>query len=318
MELIVKPTSRCNFNCSFCSANLLKIKHNSSVPQELKDIIKILSPDNIIFVGGDPLLVEPSYYEEILALGDFEVSLTTNLKNFYLNPDKWKELFRNPRVDICTSFHYGTNRKWDKNTPYTESMFINVMNKFYDEIGYMPCFISIISDENEADALKHLELAKKLNGCCKLNRLLPLGLSKDFYPLYKMIDIWIKVYESDLLDYWDNDNQFYQGGCNFNTSLLCESSIRSFWISENNKVVYSNCEDCATYGHEIPIDKVRPIQKEVPIPISDIIKQDCLCCPLFRLCNGCKLSRMTNKITPNHCEEMLKRLPKIKELGWKI
>ena len=318
MELIIKPTGRCNFNCSFCSANLLNIKHNEHVPDKLKEIIKTLKPDDIIFTGGDPLMVSPSYYNEILSLGNYTISLTSNLKDFYLNTQKWYDVLKNPRVNICTSFQYGNGRKWDKNTIYTEEMFINVMNKFNDTIGYMPPFIAIISEENENMALNHLLLAKKLNTKCKMNPLLPLGLSKEFYPLYKMIDIWMSIYEKNLEKYWDNDKQFIYGACNFNTNLLCESSIRSVWINDKEEIVYSNCEDCAVNGYTIPLDKDKPEQKEIQINVNNIISKKCLCCPLFRLCNGCKSLRNINKMTENHCEEMLKRLDKIKKMGWKL
>lgn len=318
MELIVKPTSRCNFNCSFCSANLLNIKHSNNVPDKLKETIKILQPDDIIFTGGDPLMVSPKYYDEILTLGNFTISLTSNLKDFYLNSEKWKNLLKNPRVNICTSFQYGDGRKWDKHTIYTEEMFINVMTKFNEEIGYMPPFIAVISNKNEDKALNHLHLAKKLNTKCKMNPLLPLGLSKDFYPLYKMIDIWMAIYNNHLEEWWDNDKQFLLGTCNFNTNLLCETSIRSFWLNDKEEVVYSNCEDCAVNGYVIPIDKNKPKQTETEICKTQIIDEKCLCCPLYRLCNGCKSLRAINKITENHCEEMLKRLEKIKKLGWKL
>lgn len=318
MELIVKPTGRCNFNCTFCSANLVKVKHSTFVPDKLKETIKVLEPNDIIFTGGDPLMVEPSYYEEILSLGDFTISLTSNLKAFYQNPDKWTPLLKNPRVGICTSFHYGNTRKWDKTTVYDESLFIKVMKLFKGKTGYMPPFIAIISDENEDKALDHLMLAKKLDTKCKMNGLLPYGLSKSFYPMYKMIDIWMSVYENELEPWWDNSIQFFNGTCNFNTNLLCESSIRTFWLNDKEEVVYGNCEDSAICGIQIPLEKEKPILKEKDIDFKQIISKDCLSCSLYRLCNGCKSMRKINKMTTNHCEEMKKRKKKIEDAGWKL
>lgn len=318
MELIIKPTGRCNFACSFCSANLANIKHSQKVPDKLKEVIEILKPDDVVFTGGDPLMVPPSYYEEFLSLGDFTVSFTTNLKDFYFHPEKWREIFKNPRLDICTSFQYGSGRKWDKDTVYTEEMFIKVMTKFKEEIGHMPPFIAVISKDNEDRALDHLRLAKKLGTQCKMNGLLPYGLSKDFYPLYKMIDIWKAMYESELSEWWDNSRQFFLGTCNFNTNLFCESTLRTFWLNDKEKIVYSNCEDCAIQGKTIPLEKERPIQKPVDVPVKEIISPKCLSCDLFRLCNACKSMRKINKMTPNHCAEMKKRESWIKEAGWKL
>lgn len=318
MELIIKPTSRCNFNCTFCSAGLLNIKHSEKVSEKLKEVLNILKPDTLIFTGGDPLMVSPKYYEEILSLGDWHLSFTTNLKDFYLQPDKWTPLFKNPRVGITTSFQYGDERRWDKNTPYTEEMFKKVIRLFEEKVGYVPTFISVISEKNEDKALDHIRLAKELNTQCKINGVLPMGLSDHFYPFYKMIDIWISIKESGLEEYWDNEVQFYNGGCNFNTNLMCESSIRTFWLNDKEEIQYNNCEDCASQGYRIPLDKERPIPHQTKVDNYDVVTKECLFCPLHHLCNGCKSLRNINKLTPNHCEEMKKRMDKIKEMGWKI
>jgi len=59
MELIIKPTSACNFKCTFCSAANLKIKHSlSKVPEQLKELICNLKPNNIIFTVQDILYIE--------------------------------------------------------------------------------------------------------------------------------------------------------------------------------------------------------------------------------------------------------------------
>lgn len=318
MELIIKPTARCNFNCTFCSAGLLNIKHSENVSDKLKNVLNVLKPSTIIFTGGDPLLVSPKYYEEILSLGDWHISFTTNLKDFYLNPNKWVNLFRNPRIGITTSFQYGDERRWDKNTPYTEEMFIKVIKLFEEKIGYTPTFISVISENNEDRALDHIYLAKRLNTQCKINGVLPMGLSNSFYPLYKMIDIWIAIKEKGLEEYWDNELQFYKGACNFNTNLLCESSIRTFWLNDREEIQYNNCEDCASQGQRIPLEETQPIPQQTHIGINELISDKCLCCPLHHLCNGCKSLRKINRLTPNHCEEMKKRIHKIEEMGWKL
>jgi len=318
MELIIKPTSRCNFNCNFCSAGLLKIKTITKVPSELKQVLFTIKPDNLIITGGDPLMMSPSYYEELLTLGDWNISFTTNLKDFYLNPSKWTNLFKNNRIGICTSFQYGTGRLWDKNTPYTEAKFIEVMTLFKEKVGYVPSFISVITNENEEKALDHVYLAKKLNTKCKLNPLSAMGKSKDFYPRYKMVDIWLKIKELGLEEYLDSQIQFYEGGCGFNTNLLCESTIRVFWLDNNNAIQYSNCEDCANEGFRIPLDTDRVPPIENNIPIDEVINDKCLYCELFKFCNACKMNRNTNKLTLNHCEEMLKRKNKILEAQWKI
>lgn len=93
MELIIKPTAVCNFKCTFCTASKLSINHTpDKVPEQLKELILKLKPNDLIFTGGEPTMCSPKYYEEILELSDAKVSLTSNLKNFYMHPDDWTPL----------------------------------------------------------------------------------------------------------------------------------------------------------------------------------------------------------------------------------
>jgi len=135
----------------------------------------------------------PSYYDELLALGDFKVSLTTNLKDFILDPDKWMPVLSNKRVGVATSFQYGDGRQYAPGVPYDEQMFRLVMDEFKDRIGYVPSFISVISEDNAERALDHLRLAKDLGTKCKLNGCLDLGKSKSTFPFYRMVDIWLEA-----------------------------------------------------------------------------------------------------------------------------
>lgn len=318
MELIIKPTGRCNFNCTFCSANLLDIKHSERVSDELKQIISTLKPSCLIFTGGEPLLVNRQYYDEILALGDYSISFTSNLKDFYNNPDKWTDLFKNKRVGVCTSFQYGTERRWDKDTPYTEEMFRRVMKVFNDKVGYVPSFISLVSEENEDRALDHIYLAKELGTKCKINAVKQMGLSQTTYPLYKMIDIWLKIQELGLEEYWDHDIQFNKGGCDFNTNRMCESSIRTFWLDNQGNIKYSNCENRASNLEFINLENKCPELKSVPLSMNNLITKKCLFCPLCGLCNSCKATLPLNKKDPNFCKEMKAREEKILGAGWKI
>jgi len=122
MELIIKPTGICNFACSFCSAGYLPIieKRLSRVPEKIIDVIRTTEPTNLIVTGGDALMVEPEYYYHLHEITDCQISITTNLKDFYLHPEKWIKLFKEDWFGITTSFQYGSGRKWDKDTIYTE------------------------------------------------------------------------------------------------------------------------------------------------------------------------------------------------------
>lgn len=302
MQLIIKPTSKCNFNCNFCSAKLLNIKHSTNVPSVLKDYIKELNPSDLIITGGEPLMIPKEYYEELLSLGDWNISLTSNLGIFYKNPDYWTPLLKNDRIGVITSFQYGNDRI-DGNDVYTEEQFIKVINLFEEKIGYKPNFITVISEENEDKALDHILLAKRLGIKCKLNGILPMGLSKSYYPRYKMMNLYIKIIEMGLEDYEINCSERHLGKCNFNTNLSCKDNIRACYVDFNNQLHKCFCEDLLAEGFEGEYD-------------NSYINDKCLTCELCRLCNGCMKTRLSEKLDENHCQEMLKIKDKILEMGW--
>lgn len=320
MELIIKPTGKCNFACSFCSAkNLKEIKHFTSVTTELKTLLAELHPHTLIFTGGDPLLCPPSFYNELLNLGTWNLSFTTNLKDYFNNPEKWIDLFLNPRVSVGTSFQYGDGRRWDKDTIYNEQMFRTVFEKFKSDIGYSLRFISVIGNNNEKFALKHIELAKELGTKCKLNQVMPLGNSTEFYPLHKMAEIWLQIYEKGLSQWLDHDMALHKGGCGLNVRRLCKSTIRAVQFLEDGTYQLSQCEDdLSKIPIEVLSDAKCPVVSQEQIALNQCICSDCVCCELFNFCNGCKQQRELNKRVPEHCSEMKKKISRIKAAKWRL
>lgn len=316
MHLIIKPTSDCNFNCSFCSARLLKIPTTKNVPEKILQVIDKINPDNITITGGEPLVVDPQYYYQILQRFSGNIGFTSNLKSFVEDPDKWIDLFSNPRVAVCTSFQYGKDRKSDKNSPYDEHSFIQTVSKFKELIGYCPNFIAIINNDNCDRAIDHLYLAKKLQTKCKLNGQNALGLSGEYFPRYKMVDIWLQIYKLRLQRYLMDNCPEITGNCNFNTNLLCESTVRSAWVNVKGDLVYGTCEDLATEGLrliDLDADDCKPVEGKV-----NFINENCQYCELCRFCCGCQAHVIQARKCPEYCQQMQKRKKDILESRWVI
>ena len=319
MQLILKPTSACNFACNFCSAKDIKLQQLTSIPEKLKQLLMKLKPQNIIITGGEPLLCPASFYEELLAFATWTLSFTTNLKAFYEKPEIWTPLFKDKRVGVCTSFQYGSGRCWTKDQPYSEKMFIDVAHLFYDNVGYVPPFISVISEENAPIALKHLELAKKLCTKCKLNGMLPFGLSKEFFPRWKLLKIWLDAIDAGYKDQLDIEVPTKIGGCGFNTNLMCSSTIRACAVTIDGELLYSQCEeDLNAKKNLLQTDESCPTPQQDKLPVEVLISKKCLACRLCRLCNGCKHAREASKLDPRHCEEMKKLESRILAAGWRL
>ena len=132
---------------------------------------------------------------------------------------------------------------WSNDEPYSEEKFIEVETLFKEKVGYVPMFIAVISNENEQFSMKHLELAKRLGTKCKLNGVLPVGLSKEFFPRWKLLKIWLDAIDQGYREQLDIYVAAKQGGCGFNTNLMCSSTIGACEITSDGKLQYASCEE---------------------------------------------------------------------------
>lgn len=332
MELIIKPTSKCNFSCTFCSAANLSIPTLTKVSDELNDIIHKLAPTTIIFTGGEPTLCPPEFYQEVLdKTEDLDlkpiISLTSNLYEVVSNNiEKWIPLLKdNQRIQVATSFNYGISRRINYRDNYTVDAFKKAMHLFKQYYGYTPSFIGVIDDNNDSTVFDHIELARALETSCKLNSANALGRQKIAYPRYKMMKYYLDIIENNLSEYEQNSFERFNGSCPFNTTLLCANTIRAIYIDTNNKVHWATCEPDLELGNDKILDSSNEekfyncIKKPKDIKTKDLINpNDCLICPLLKLCNGCKIAREAAKKDPNHCNEMKKLLPRIIKSRWKL
>ena len=340
MELIIKPTERCNFKCTFCSST--KIADSKSVELEHKKIFQFLdrfpNTRTIIVNGGDPLMMKPDYYWKIIDYLDVNnysttISLTTNLWPFYKNSDKWIDLFLHPRVGICTSFQYGGGRLKGDFTEFTEEDFWKVSDKMLELVGYRPDFISVITKENEDRAIDNVQLAKRMGVICKLNYAvasgteirffngIKMGLENYTYLLADIYKIYIKIYKFGLADWEYNTTQLLKRFSSNTTcpqNRKCDENIRNL----NPGGDYYSCgafgddkEYEIDFNKEMKQDKVEtPLQSSIEL-LS--LKKSCFTCPMFKICNGCRktisdLKRLN--LVETHCRKMKSLAPDIIEI----
>lgn len=326
MELIIKPTEACNFKCTFCSSTHLVDDKTSRL--EVSKIAEFLDrfpgTRTIIVNGGDPLMMPPQYYYAILDLIETRgltttLAFTSNLWAFYKNPDLWTDLFRHPLVGVTTSFNYGNTRRITHDKVYTEDIFWEVSNLFLERVGYRPDFISVITDENYESAINNVRLAKKMNVECKLNYALASGeLSK---PLLKgkIYKLYLDIIDEGLAQWEFNSKQLIRmqevkpTSCPLNRE--CDSNIRCL---QPEGEYYS----CGAFGDDkkYAINFEEEMKSQLTVtPLADALelshlKEACLTCPLFSICNGCKKTisdLKNNNLVEDHCAEMQKNLVRL-------
>lgn len=338
--MILKPTSKCNFKCTFCSST--KISEDDDALLDIGSIERFIkrfpNTNTIIVNGGDPLMVSARYYFDIIKILDkyncnARLSLTTNLWPFYKKPEMWSMLFRHPRVGVCTSFQYGNKRLKGDLTPFTEEEFIDVSDLFLELIGYRPDFISVIDRDNEHTILDTVLLAKRLNIQAKINHVLASGPEVEFKGIkigsynnfYTQADIYkhyVMIYDAGLAQWEYNTQQMAKKLANGHTTCPlarnCDSHIRS--LQPNNEY-YS----CGAFGddreYSIDFDKEMSGDFYTPLlkaPELHSMKESCNTCPMFDICNGCKKTIHDTKrfgLVEYHCKTMKELAPRIIEIN---
>jgi MoaA/NifB/PqqE/SkfB family radical SAM enzyme len=336
MQLIVKPTKRCNFDCTFCCAPPDGI--NSEITTD--DIIKFLKryPDTntIIINGGDPLMMPPSYYQTLIDYVRLHhpgliISLSTNLWDFYKHPDKWTPIFKQDDViTISTSFQYGEGRRVKAGMPFTEELFTKVIEKFKEHVGYVPFFICAIDESNEDSMMKVVELAARIGAKCRVNPMMKSGRQGKPYPFSKMFKFWLEVIDKGLSDIEFNSKQLRNYSTKLSTCPIpykrqCDTYIRALSPGYH----YHTCsafnddhvEDEGAYDIDWEAD-MRGEDQGTPLKKSKellALKDECLTCPLFKFCNGCykyikDAKEQGEKFIEEHCQEMKSMQSELEEL----
>ena len=329
MDLIIKPTEACNFKCTFCSstsidpdkAGLLDLNY-------IYDFLKRFPDTNTIIVnGGDPLMVDPQYYWDLISHLDehnypASISFTSNLWPFYVKPEKWLDLFKNERMGITTSFQYGGGRLKGDFTEFTEEDFWKVSDKMLELLGYRPDFISVIVEENLDTAIDNVLLAKKMGVNCKLNYAMASGVQGTTLQLSKIYEVYVKIYEMGLAKWEWNTTQMMKrlsgGATTCPQNRNCDSGIRAFNPGGD---YYS----CGAFGDDMdyPIDFDKEMEGQFFTPLTNdphiqTMKMACYTCPMFQICNGCRktVRDMTREGTvEEHCKRMKGLAPRILEIN---
>ncbi len=328
MDLIIKPTELCNFKCTFCSST--KISAHSAQTLDLERVYQFLKrfpeTSTIIVNGGDPLMVPPQYYWDLIRhLDEHEyrasISFTSNLWPFLKNPKKWTKLFQHPRMGVATSFNYGPGRVKGDLSLFTEADLWEVSNAMLDAVGYRPDFISVVTDENEHLAIKNVELAKEMSEGkpafidefgqkhgveCKLNYAMAsgdiivdprtghrMGQAGNPYLLAKVYQIYVDIHKAGLTPWEFNTKQMSKRLTGRPTicpqNRNCDEGIRTIQPGGD---YYS----CGAFGddRDKPIDFTEEvINGNFFTPLQDdpnllSMKAECFTCPLFAICNGCR------------------------------
>lgn len=329
MQLILRVTTRCNFDCTFCSASNLSNAREMTADDVCRYIDQYKQyPLDIVFEGGDPLLKSPSFYHQIFDyvqtnnINVIQYGFTTNLWDFYKHPHKWVDIFKRDDVSVCTSFQYGDQRRLTKDIVYDESLFIDVYNKFKQLINKPLTFIAVCNEQNDQYVLDTVRLAKKLNTFCKINPQFAAGKADTFYRFDKMLAKYRDIIINDLSYYEDNSNTIvqlvlnhYSDGFNCPFNRNCQNGI----VCITPDGVRSNCSIENSTNLDSSIIKFYTKTNETNITkdyTKTLINSKCLTCEYFDWCNCCRvhigeIKQLDNKQFDEYCDNIKRIIDEI-------
>lgn len=321
MDIILNPTNKCNFACQFCAASELEDNTMDS-----KVAIEIIKPyanklGQIIINGGDPLCMNPKFYWDLLkyinTLDHYvTISLTTNLWDFYKQPYKWKELFKEKQIGVITSFQYGTKRRLKDGRIFSEQMFRDCINMFeYVIEDYKPNFISVIDKTNQHLCKQTLLLARDLGIKCKMNKVVVSGRQKEYYPRYEMFKEYINLYKQGLGQYEMNYDLLKRHFMKQPTFCPIDRNCYNKLRCVNANGLTTTCSYVSeSLGEDYKLSR-NPINKFAKKYAT--IRGKCYSCENFALCNSCRVyikEVKDNKDETNYCANMKKIIPELREV----
>jgi len=195
ITVIIKPTLLCNVKCRHCA-----VTHRKSSVYSPEFYLKALQrivefrkcylgfdtrEIEVVWHGGEPMLMGPRFYEEValyldraFPLIEVKHSMQTNLL-LYSRSSRWKAVFESI-FDwyVSTSYDFFSSIR-----PYSAEEFLSILKKFQDDSGKSGYVICVLSHENYRRVLDICRIAEKEKFDVKLNYLYPAGSGKNL-PLF--------------------------------------------------------------------------------------------------------------------------------------
>ena len=278
-------------------------------------MIERYQPDSVMLEGGDPLVVKPSYIRELLHYIDTnthirELGLTTNLWDFWKHPEKWIDIFKHPKMIVCTSFQYGSKRKLSDDVVIDEQLFTKIFDKYVKLVGKKINFISVLDYDNEQYVYNTVQFAKKLGVYCRINPAFVSGRCEQGYPFYKAIKHYTNIILDGDGDVVDNCYSLMRVVMHQHNDLSCpyiRNCSNVFRVVSPDNVVL-NCSVFGTDANTLNSPNLIWANKTLnEIDVVDnnphIVCSSCLTCRCFDICNGCRvnISNIQKEDLSIHC-----------------
>lgn len=235
INTLIKPTHECNMRCKYCFHEKYGYTNELLDINKLKIYIELLAKKynfiNLVWHGGEPLMVPLSYYEEIYDFckkldAKFIYSLQTN--GTLLNQENI-DFFKENNTNIGLSFDGLSN---ELTRSFTHKILDNI--KLLQKNGLYPGAIMVVNQNNVNNLINEYNYFNSLNLGMKINPMFNDGAAKsnNFFNLNP--DDYIKNFTS-FFKYWANDKD-----CNINVST-CEELVSLIVNKHSGVCTFNSC-----------------------------------------------------------------------------
>lgn len=315
-QVILRLTTRCNFDCTFCLASKYSKTFNELSFEQIQEVLTTEKDiTSVALEGGEPLMVRPDKLKRIIDFIDTElphindIGITTNLWDFYKRPEKWIDILKHPKLHVCTSFQYGNERRISKDLIFDEVLFRKVYNLFKEKVGKPLSFIAVIDETNEDSFLKTVELAKELCTTCKINRKIGVGRANASYPFEKMVELQTTLIELGLSDIEDNSLTLrelvaYKGIGDSTCPFVVGCNKHFVTVNPDGTKTFCSMVASKRDSTESPIKFYKDISK---YENKNIVNEKCLTCRAYDICNNCAIlhEELKEKNLDDYCNKIL-------------
>lgn len=180
INTLIKPTHQFNMHCKYCFAEKYGYDNSILDINLLKKYITLLAKKykyiNLVWHGGEPLLVPLEYYEEIYEFcskinSTFMYSLQTN--GTLLNEENIN-FFKKHNTSIGLSFD-GINNEFTRGN--TKKILSNI--ELLKKNNMFPGAVLVVNQSNVNDLINEYEYFKSLNIGMKINPMFNDGAAKN-------------------------------------------------------------------------------------------------------------------------------------------
>ena len=146
--LILKPSHRCNFNCTYCYDRFERSKDSHVMPmEECIQVLEMAYKENpkmeIIWHGGEPLVLGKEYLDTVMSHFPKDSFFWSIQTNGSLIDDEWVEIFKKHNVHVGISWD-GVTHNMTRNNLNIQKVF----NLFKEHDAILPGLLMTYTPQN--------------------------------------------------------------------------------------------------------------------------------------------------------------------------